>query len=153
MSLITTHALLHQHQRLSDQGAVVATRADLAVATRLAQQWSRSASSHGLGAHADRLWHAIRAAGVQQVTFDQIEATLLPGWSRHALRAGLSELVAVNLLSSPRTGRGHRRVYHVVGARSPQNGIKYDTDNRKVCELAEVGDEKKPTLSPVRVVG
>jgi hypothetical protein len=153
MSLITTHALLHQHQRLSDQGAVVATRADLAVANRLAQQWSRGASSHGLGAHAGRLWSAIRAAGIQQVTFDQIEASLLPGWSRHAVRAGLSELVAVNLLSSPRSGRGHRRTYHVVDVRTGPNGHGYDADNRKVCELATVGGAKKPTLSDVRVVG
>jgi hypothetical protein len=153
MSLITTHALLHQHQRLSDQGAVVATRADLAVATRLAQQWARSVTSHGLGAHAERLWSAIRAAGIKQVTFDQLEATLLPGCSRHALRAGLSELVAVNLLSSPRTGRGHRRTYHVVGLRTSSTSSGYDADHRKVCALATVGDEQKPTVSSVRVVG
>jgi hypothetical protein len=148
LALISTHALLHQHQRLSDHGAVVATRADLVVAQRLAQRFA-SAEANGLGAHARQLLTAIRAAGVQSVTMDTMEATILPGWSRHALRVGLTELVAVNYLASPRFGRGHRRIYHVVRS----GAIRYDERNRKVGELAEVGDDKKPTLSDVRKSG
>ena len=148
LALITAHALLHQHQRLSDDGAVVATRADLAVAQRLAQRFA-SAQANGLGAHAQRLLTAIRAAGVQSVTLDLLEASILPGWSRHVLRVGLTELVAVNYLASPRLGRGHRRTYHVVRS----GPIKYDRDKREVSKLAEVGDDQKPTLSDVRKSG
>jgi hypothetical protein len=165
LALVSAHALLHQHQRLSDQGAVVATRTDLAAARRLAARWSGAGTgANGLGPHAARLLTAIRAAGVASVTIDQVETALLPGWSRHALRTGLAELVAVDHLASPRVGRGHRRVYHVVaaGAQAEADGdafdasatpLRYDRSERKVCELAEVGDGEKHTLTHDRKSG
>jgi hypothetical protein len=152
LALVSACALLHQHQRLSDQGAVVATPADVALAKRLSACWA-TADEAGLGPHAARVLRLIRANALRTVTMDQL-AGLLPGWTRHALRSGMAELVRLDHLASPRVGRGKRRTYHVVGYddRSRVNST-YDAGKRKVGGLATPITNFSTNLSDVAGAG
>jgi hypothetical protein len=155
LGLIAAHALLHQHQRPDVDGSVVATVADFTAAAALMHE-RMAVEQAGLGQHAQRLLAAITAAHVASFTMQDL-ARLLPEWNRHAFRSGLTELIALDYIVSPRGGRGAARVYHVVaGVACPQSSpvtrvtlrpsdevdVRNDRSNfdAKVGELAKVGE-------------
>jgi hypothetical protein len=147
LTLISAHALLHQHQRPILDGAVVASEADATVVMALMNE-RQAAQDAGLGRHAQHLLAAIWASGLTTVTMEDL-ARLLPDWTRYTFRAALDELVALDYLSSPRSGRGAARSYLLHGtpsASAPAARIGL----RPVGELATVGESASPT--PTRAV-
>jgi hypothetical protein len=139
LALIAAHALLHQHQRPDVAGSVVALVDDFTAAASLMHERMAMAQT-GLGQHAQRLLTTITSSQVTSFTMQDL-SRLLPEWSRHALRTGLTELIALDHLVSPRGGRGAARIYSVVGgvvAAAPNVAPRITL--RPVGELAEVGE-------------
>jgi hypothetical protein len=141
LTLIAAHALLHQHQRLSDRGCVVATNADFDAAAALVYG-SAAAGDDGLGRHAQRLLTGLWQAQATTFTMDDL-CKLLPDWTRYAFRAALDELVRLDYVASPRGGRGKLREYRLL-ANAPDANT-YDPQGRmtslKLAKLAMVGDQ------------
>jgi len=117
VGLIAASALLHQHQRLRLDGAVVATTADVAVAVRLALGIA-GARSLGLSPGAQQLMQALTAAGCSTFTMEDCAAAL-PTWTRWAFRTALDELARLDLVAPGRTGQGKQRTYALL---APQLG-------------------------------
>lgn len=147
LTLIATHALLHQHQRPILDGAVVASEADATAVIALMNE-RQAAQDAGLGRHAQHLLAAIWASGLTTVTMEDL-TRLLPDWTRYTFRAALDELVALDYLSSPRSGRGAARSYLLHGSPSASSPAARIT-LRPVGELATVGESTLPT--PTRAV-
>lgn len=148
LALVSAHALLHQHQRQILDGAVVATEGDVTVVATLMNE-RQAAQDAGLGRHAQRLLSAVWAAQLASFTMDDL-GRLLPDWTRYAFRAALDELVALDYLTSPRSGRGTARIYQLHG--SPSVGVSPAAriTLRPVGALAMVGETTSPT--PTREV-
>jgi hypothetical protein len=142
LTLLAAHALLHQHQRTRIDGTVVATEADLAVASALIAA-RRSARDDGLSRHGRQLLAAITAARFGSFTMEDLDR-LLPEWTRYTCRSALDELMACDFISSPRSGRGIARTYRLHAA---------STNAREVGELATVGETHSPTPKLERNVG
>ncbi len=120
VGLIAAGALLHQHQRTQVEGAVVATAADVDQAVRLLGTLSLIATSpvQGLGPMAHLLAQAMAAAGQDAYTMADL-AALLPDRCRWSLRQALDALVAVEVLSVERRGRGRGGMKHYHLATMP----------------------------------
>jgi hypothetical protein len=140
LSLIASHALLHQHQRLSDSGSVVATVNDFTVAAALMNERMVMAEG-GLGKSAQQLLATVCSVHRTSFTMGDL-SKLLPGWTRHACRAALDELKELDYVSSPRGGRGAPRTYHLhpgsANLASPTAPTRITL--REVGELAKVGE-------------
>ncbi len=154
-SLIAAHALLHQHQRQVIAGSVTATVDDFIVAATLMNE--RRAIDHGgIGWHAQRLLTAVSSAGIADFSMEDLNR-LLPGWTRHAFRAGIDELVALDYVASSRAGRGAVRIYSMYHGRAlpataPVSCISLRS-TRQLVKLAEVGDTVKTNVTAERDVG
>ncbi len=147
--LIVASALLHQHQRLRADGAVIATPADIARGVRLATSLAASRASD-LSAQARQLlaclWasrQTTRADKDQPITFTMDDlGTLLPTWTRWTFRAALDELTRLDCVDAGRGGRGRLREYVLVATPTA-----YDKGGRGVGELAAVGGAPPPTAT------
>ncbi len=148
LAFIASHALLHQHQRAVLDGTVVATEADFAVAAGILHE-RQAAQDAGLGRHAQRLLAAVWTAKLTTFTMEDL-ARLLPDWTRYTYRAALDELVALDYLASPRSGRGTARTYQLHGSPSAGTSPAARITLRPVGELAMVGETASPT--PTREV-
>ncbi|MBA2480023.1 MAG: hypothetical protein H0V44_05120 [Planctomycetes bacterium] len=145
LALIASHALLHQHQRPDLGGSVVATAEDFTVATALMQERLVIEQAE-LGQHARRLLLAITSAQVSSFTMQDL-GRLLPEWNRHSFRNGLSELMALDYLVSPRGGRGAARIYHVTGSLGGPMAPISRIFLQPVGELAEVGGSESANVT------
>lgn len=112
IGLIQASALLHQHQRPTVAGCLVATSADTDLAVRLLHHVA-TLQSAGLSRPAHRMLTTLWAGKRTSFTMDDLDA-LLPGWTRWAYRAALDELVALDFVAAGRGGRGKRRAYALV---------------------------------------
>lgn len=148
LSLLEAHALLYQHQRQKMDGAVVANETDFEVVAALITE-RQSAINTGLGRHAQEILSAIWKAGFTSFTMDDLLA-LLPNWTRHAFRTGLDELVTCEYISSPRSGRGAARTYHLHSIPKRNNEGSSYAIFLKVGELAEVGETEITNFIPSR---
>ena len=130
-ALITASALLHQHQRMRLDGAVVATPDDIALGIRLATGLAAIRASD-LSAQArimlTRMWTARRTTFVMA---DLV--ALLPSWTNWALRSALQELARSDCLDPGRTGQGKLRTYTLL-----VTPTSYDTPNRQLCGFSEL---------------
>jgi hypothetical protein len=115
LGLITASALLHQHQRMRTDGAVVATGADIAIGVRLALDVAEARAS-GLSPGAHRLVQALVAAGRTTFTMEDC-ADLVPSATRWSFRTALTELTRLDLVVPSRTGQGKQRSYALVATR------------------------------------
>ncbi len=109
LGLVSASALLHQHQRLSDRGHVVAHERDFHIAASLAR-------AAGIGAVPGMTPGAVDLLGVLaslpggSATMEALRRHR-PGWTRHACRVALQELMEAELVTSPAGGRGRERAY------------------------------------------
>jgi hypothetical protein len=140
LSLIAAHALLYQHQRLSESGSIIATTEDFAVVAALMNE-RLAVSAAGIGKRAHHLLSTLWSARVVSFTMEDV-SRLIPDWTRHAFRAALDELMELDYVSSPRSGRGVARTYHLhagpVAQGTPATCPRIAL--RPVGELAEVGE-------------
>ena len=149
LGLIAASALLHQFQRLSDGPAIIADPRDFTVALRIADALGLG-GDRDLSRQATQLLRAWWASGLTTATMAELSA-LLPSWTRHAFRAALPELVALDYVASAPGGRGKVRVYHLISAAGGDATTSTEARIRlqpmdtmgpesQVGELAEVGD-------------
>jgi hypothetical protein len=136
--LIVASALLHQHQRLRSDGAVVATPEDIARGIRLATGLAASRASD-LTAQARQLLASLWSAQRTTFTMEDLD-TLLPQFSRRGCRTALDELTRLDFVDAGRGGRGRLRTYTLVAS-----STAYDKAGREVGQLAEVGRAPAPT--------
>jgi len=119
LGLVAASALLHQHQRLSDQGHVVADVRDAELAATLTAAAGIGVDhDHGLGRPATVLLTALRDAGLTSFTADDVR-TLLPHWGRTSFRSAVADLLRLDYVSSPEGGRGQRRSYTLIAGQQP----------------------------------
>jgi hypothetical protein len=150
LGLIEASALLHQHQRLKDRGTVIATEADFHLAASLVAR-ELAAAHQGLGQHARSLLDLLVSRGVTTATMEDL-AALRPEWSRYTFRAALTELMALDFITSPGGGRGKRREYRLAVSGGPTTtapGVRL----RPVGELATVGEPRFTNTSPSASAG
>ncbi len=114
VGLIQASALLHQHQRPTVEGCVIATTADADRAVRLLHHVA-ALQSAGMSRPAHRMLTALWSGKRTRFTMDDLDA-LLPGWTRWSYRAALAELVALDFIAAGRGGRGKRREYALVAS-------------------------------------
>lgn len=116
LCLIEASALLHQFQRTNVDGCVVASVDDFNIAVNLAGEHVAKVGDE-LSREARELLGAVTGAGLSSFATNDLKP-LLPTWTRHRLLTALDELLGLELLSSPRMGRGVARRYDVQpGAR------------------------------------
>jgi hypothetical protein len=117
LALIAASALLHQFQRLSDRGHVVADERDFTRAVSLAEAAGIGAEPD-LGRPATVLLGALHRAGVTTFTCESALA-LLPHWGRTSFRSAVADLLRLDYVVSPDGGRGQRRSYTLVADQQP----------------------------------
>ena len=111
LNLVAASALLHQHQRLSGEGCVIASERDFEVAAGLmVEQMSRA--SEDLSANARDVLGVIKAQRLQSFTLATIKEQR-PDWTRHKIYHGLEELARLEVVASSR-GRGKARQYALL---------------------------------------
>jgi hypothetical protein len=147
--LIKASALLHQHQRLSDRGHVVADERDFQIAQGLAGA-AGITDDADIGHHARTLLTALRAAQMTTFTMDDC-VRLLPQWTRYAFRNALGDLMALDHVASGRGGQGRQRRYALVGeaAATSHGAIRL----QPVGDLAKVGENNFTKFTPVTASG
>lgn len=124
VGFIAASAVLHQYQRTQVDGRVVATDADVALATRLLAVLvaATDAAALGLGRPAHALLTAMSASG--RTTFAMADLdVLLPGWCRWSLRNAVDALVALEFVGVSRGGRGRVRTYTLASVPQTAPGI------------------------------
>lgn len=111
VGLIQASALLHQHQRPTVEGCVVATGADTEIAVRLLHHVA-ALQSGGLTRRAHRVLTSLWSAKLTTFTMPDLHRLL--GWDRPAFRAALDELMRLDYIVAPRGVRGQFREYKLV---------------------------------------
>jgi hypothetical protein len=112
LGVIAASALLHQYQRLRDDGHIIADERDFQIALDLSSLLCGSEPS-ALGVPATTLLNAVRKAGLTSFTQATIRG-LLPEWRRRSFRTAVAELVREEFITDENTGRGIQHTYHVV---------------------------------------
>lgn len=126
---ITASALLHQFQRMRSGEAVVASAADIAVATRCVGALAAQRAA-GLSRHAQQLLTSLWTAQRPVVTVADVRA-LLPSWTAYACRAGLEELARHHCLAASTGGQGALRTYRLLtGPASAKTGTYGQTGHQ-----------------------
>jgi hypothetical protein len=120
IGLIQASALLHQHQRPTVEGCVVATTADTDLAVRLLHHVA-ALQSGGLSRSAHRVLTALWSA--QKTTFTMPDLHRLLGWDRHVFRAALDELMRLDYVVAPRGVRGQFREYKLVSVKTSNPAV------------------------------
>jgi hypothetical protein len=163
LGLIEASALLHQHQRLTDQGCIVAHERDFRIAADLAEA-AGIATSQGLGRQAGHLLATLWQAQRTVFTMDDLGA-LCPHWTRYAFRAALDDLMRLDYIASPPGGRGKLREYRLVAAAQTATELTRiclvatdaaaigTIETARLAKLAEVGENIIANLTPVRYAG
>lgn len=150
LTLVAASALLHQHQRLSDRGHVVADRRDFDVAVSLADAAGIGADAE-LGQSAAELVSVIARMPAASVTMDDMRRER-PRWTRHAFRTVLAELAAAGLVTSPDAGRGREHRYAITPAARAAYGQGRPATPRITLGfaggLAEVGETDPANFIP-----
>ncbi len=136
VGLIQASALLHQHQRPTVEGCVVATSADTDLAVHLLHHVA-ALQCAGISRSAHRMLTTLWAGKRTRFSMDDLDA-VLPGWTRWAYRAALAELVALDFVAAGRGGRGKRREYELVATapRSPALRMPVSGGNAGENEVA-----------------
>lgn len=114
LGIVAAHALLHQHQRLSDGAAVVADDRDITAAIGLAAA-AGIGTARPLSAAAGDLLALCGRAGLGEFTMGDV-ADLRPGWTTYTARGAVAELVAAERVAVVAGGgQGRRVTYRIVG--------------------------------------
>src|SRR5262249_40903010 len=142
LNLIEASALLHQHQRLKSKNAsgeafIVADTKDFEIAAGLAAD-SIGRAGDELSTTARSLLALIRATNTDGMTMDDLKA-LRPDWTRYRFRMGLDELLKLEILTSPRGGRGRAREYQLQGKEAEAPSVQ----SVRLLSEAEVGELAK----------
>ena len=158
LNLIEASALLHQHQRLrhknaSDEEFIVADLRDYEIAVSLAAE-SIGRASDELTVNGREVLTAIMERKLTEFSIDDLKASK-PDWTRYKLRAGLDELLRLEVLTSPVRGRGKARQYELQApAASSLNGASVRLlSGREVGELAKVGENEFANFTPKSATG
>jgi hypothetical protein len=153
LGLIAASALLHQYQRFSEDGHIVADVRDFHLAASLA-------TAAGIGADPNMSQAAVELMGlmaglpVGAVTMNDL-LRQRPGWTRYAFRSALQELMDADIVTSNSKGRGAERSYLV------DPGTRAVADDRPAIVLLETGvgevgeswRENVANLTPCKALG
>jgi len=112
LGVIAASALLHQYQRLRDDGYIIATERDFQTALSLSHLIC-AREPIGLGVPATTLLNAVKQAGLTSFTQETIRE-LLPQWGRMSFRSAVAELLKEEFITCDSKGRGVQHVYYVV---------------------------------------
>jgi hypothetical protein len=138
-SLIAASAILHQHQRLSADGHLVATAADIATATRLVMPLA-ARYLDDLSPRAHLLLTALRPLGSVEFTMDEV-AQRTPSWPRTTRRRALDDLLDADCVAPLRGHQGQRRAYRLLST-------TYDAGSSELGHLATPGHGLWPSANP-----
>ena len=114
LGLISASALLHQHQRLTDRGHVVADERDFHLALALAGAAGIGADT-SMGRNARLLLDALTQAQASTFSLNDCQR-LLPQWGRTMFRSAITELMRLDYVASTRGGRGRAHDYTLLSA-------------------------------------
>jgi len=151
LGLIAASALVHQHQRLSDRGHVVADERDFKVALALASTAGIGADP-GLGRTAAQLLAALVEAKVPTFSMEQCQQ-YLPHLSRTSLRNAVADLITLDYVASPRSGRGKQREYVLLPGAAAVVAGGPSISLHPVGWLAQVGTSESANFTPVTSSG
>jgi hypothetical protein len=112
LGVIAASALLHQYQRLRDDGHIIADERDFQNALDLSPLLCAGEPST-LGGPATTLLTAVRQAGLTTFTKTNVYS-LLPHWSYASFRSAVTDLLQNECITKEQTGRGVLQTYHVV---------------------------------------
>ncbi len=144
LGLIQSSALLHQHQRIREGGYVLANEADFELAKELITPLL-AGNGEDLSIHGRDVLGIVEAHGLQDFNINDLKAAR-PQWSRHKFRAGLDELVRLEILACPKRTRPKR--YHLYMGLDPSSDIVVSlTDPKPIGELATFGEGVSPIHS------
>ncbi|MCZ7647448.1 MAG: hypothetical protein M5U26_19690 [Planctomycetota bacterium] len=151
LALIEASALLHQHQRIKDGEFIVADARDFEAARRLASDSIRR-SAEELSRNALDVLAIAQAFGEDAFTLNDLQGER-PDWTRHKLRAGLDELLALEIVASPR--RTRPRQYRLVAPIQLRRAgcevtLKLPSD---IGDLAAFGGANSPNPSQEKATG
>lgn len=138
LGVVAAHALLHQHQRLSDGEAVLADERDVTAAIALAAA-AGIGGARPLSTSAQDLLASCERAALSEVTVRDV-ADLHPAWTAYQTRGAIAELVAAgHLLAVSGGGQGRRVAYRlaVAGARSGGSRIHLRAATETVATFAK----------------
>jgi hypothetical protein len=155
LNLIEASALLHQHQRLKHKSAageafIIADMRDYETAMKLAAGFV-GRSSDELSGNGREVLQLVQGIKTSPFTLDDLQR-IKPEWTRYRFRAGLDELLAQEVLTSPKSGRGKVREYQLNAVASAM----FNAPTVKllaVGELAKVGEMDFAKLNPVQAIG
>ena len=139
LNLIEALALLNQYKRRRQQNSsgeelIVADIRDYENAVALAADFIGSVDEE-LSSHARDLFALLMESGLITFSLDDLKA-LRPDWTRYRFRAGLDELMRLEVLSSPVGGRGRVRQYQL----RPAAAASLTAPAVRMLSAEEVGD-------------
>ena len=138
LGLIAASALLHQYQRLTDRGHVVADVRDFDLAVSLASTASIGVEhDHDLGRPATVLRTALQRAGLTSFTNDTVRS-LLPHWGRTSFRSGVADLIDHGYVTADTGGKGTTGRYTLVATSTEPSPRARLITLRPVTTAAEV---------------
>jgi hypothetical protein len=140
-SLIAASAILHQHQRLTADGHLVATADDIATATALVMPLA-ARYLDDLSPRAHTLLAALRSLGEAEFTMETV-AERTPSWPRTTRRRALEELLRADCVVPLRGHQGQRRSYKLLATT-----YQYDPAQRQLGHLATLGHGMWPSANP-----
>lgn len=158
LSLVEAIAFLRQRQRLSEQGAILASEADIRLAMTLSEGVIATARD-GLGQAGRNLLAALTAGGLARFTMADLGG-ILPDWTRWTLRAALDDLLDFGYLEATpsRRGRGNLREYSLTTRSTTgavpgivlraERSITRNEMAEEMVKMAENGGRLPAILSP-----
>jgi hypothetical protein len=122
LGIVAAHALLHQHQRLSDGDVIVADERDVTAAITLATA-AGIGTDRSLSQAARELLQACWRLGFTDLTMRDV-LDMHPSWTTYTARGAIAELLSAGLItviSGGGKGSGSRVVYSVTN-KAPTTG-------------------------------
>lgn len=152
LNLIEASALLHQYQRVSAGGFIVADVADFRIALELAGDHIARAACE-LTRNAQEVLDL--ALGAKLSVFCMNDLTILrPDRSRHWFRTALAELLNLEIVLSPAGGRGTARCYQIdPNALSVLGTPKVRLRPENEEKLAQLAQGRATNLNPEMATG
>jgi hypothetical protein len=130
--LVAAATLLHQHQRPVLEGALIATAADVALASRAVVPLVGQVVE-GLGVRARAALTAVGRLGAPTCTIADVVA-VMPGWSAMTVRRAVDDLVAAGCLTPERRRNGVQATYRVVHPATGSDLFSFSPPFQATCE-------------------
>lgn len=157
LGLVQASALLHQYQRLKQKNSsgeeiVIATERDFEIAVALAAEFV-ARSTDELSRNARDVLELIRTAKLDQFDVNDLK-NRRPEWTRHVFRSGLDELLALEIILSPKRARPRSYTLNAAAALSAGTaGIRLRPEGAPLGDLATFGETAFANTSRNRAIG